>query len=396
MSNKKKSYTNNILKVMSLCITFFIVGISFTLYSNWKYKNYINTLYQEFNSHNYTQAYSIYSNNLSKIPFKNETLNSDLSNYFTNVVSTVCDALDSNDITKKDALEILNEIGKYNLFNTSLQKLTYSIEGKDSRFLGTDEELFSQAEVCINEKKYSEAIEYLNNISPNYSNAQAVNSLIDKCKNNYKTELLKASDNLAANKYYTKAINLLNDADKNLINANDQDIINKLTFYEMIKEEYLAYRNEEDAEYTSTAILEPISQKNINTLDIESKTPYIVYVNIDEQKTYIYEGEKNNWNLLKVFSCSTGLPGKETPKGVFDVDGRGDWFFSEEFNQGGKYYVQFLGDYLFHSLPYDRDGATVVDNTLGVPSSHGCIRLKESDAKWIYDNITNDTKVIIN
>ena len=40
--------------------------------------------------------------------------------------------------------------------------------------------------------------------------------------------------------------------------------------------------------------------------------------------------------------------------------------------------------------------ARVVDNTLGTPASHGCIRLKTNDAKWIYDNIDDDTKVIIN
>ena len=45
------------------------------------------------------------------------------------------------------------------------------------------------------------------------------------------------------------------------------------------------------------------------------------------------------------------------------------------------------GDYLFHSVPYNKDQSEVVDYTLGVPASHGCIRLKTEDAKWIYDNI---------
>ncbi|MDZ7543981.1 L,D-transpeptidase family protein, partial [Clostridium perfringens] len=93
---------------------------------------------------------------------------------------------------------------------------------------------------------------------------------------------------------------------------------------------------------------------------------------------------------------STGISGKETPKGIFAVTNRGDWFFAEEFGQGGKYWVQFMGDYLFHSIPFDKTQTVVLDDTLGTPASHGCIRLKVEDAKWLYDNIANDTKIIIN
>ena len=70
-------------------------------------------------------------------------------------------------------------------------------------------------------------------------------------------------------------------------------------------------------------------------------------------------------------------------------------FYSEQYEQGGKYWVQFLGDYLFHSLPYDEDQDEIVDNTLGVPASHGCIRLDTEDAKWIYDNCRYGTTVVI-
>jgi lipoprotein-anchoring transpeptidase ErfK/SrfK len=32
---------------------------------------------------------------------------------------------------------------------------------------------------------------------------------------------------------------------------------------------------------------------------------------------------------------------------------------------------------------------------LGQPASHGCIRLKVEDAKWVYDNIPEKTEVFI-
>lgn len=395
-TTNNKSYTNNILKVVALCLTFAIVGIAYTFYSNWQYKTSLSSLYDQFNTHNYEQAYSIYSNDLSHIPFKSENLKTDLSTYFTKVISVVCDNLDANKISDKQALEIINEVNKYNLFGDSLQKLAYSIQGQDVKFFGDNDTLFKKANEAYANNNYTDAIGYLNKISSDYSKATEVAALTQKCKDDYKTNLLAESDGLAANKYYSKAIDLLNKADTNIVSSTDEDIQNKLKFYAMIKEEYIQYQNQEDAAYTSTAILQAITEQNVNTLDIDSKTPYIVYVNLTDQKTYVYEGEKNNWKLVKTFPCSTGLPGKETPKGVFDVDERGEWFYSEQFAQGGKYFVQFLGDYLFHSLPYDKSGTKVVDETLGVPMSHGCIRLKDNDAKWLYDNIGRNTKVIIN
>ena len=139
-----------------------------------------------------------------------------------------------------------------------------------------------------------------------------------------------------------------------------------------------------------------ININNVNTLNIESKTPYFIYLSLSDQTTYIYEGSLNNWKLTKSFLSSTGIPGEETPKGIFSVNGRDTWFFSNEFQQGGKYWVRFMGDYLFHSVPFDEKQTNIVDETLGTAASHGCVRLKVEDSKWIYDNIDDGTKVIIN
>src|SRR5699024_5258191 len=104
------------------------------------------------------------------------------------------------------------------------------------------------------------------------------------------------------------------------------EIENKINSITMFREEYSG----EDSEYTSNAILQEITPNNINSLSITSKTPYLVYLNLDKQITYIYEGSNNNWNLIKEFPSSTGIEGKETPKGIFSVTNRGEWFFSDE------------------------------------------------------------------
>lgn len=74
---------------------------------------------------------------------------------------------------------------------------------------------------------------------------------------------------------------------------------------------------------------------------------------------------------------------------------RGDWFFSEEYQEGGKYWTQITGDILFHSVPFAKDKTTVLDYTMNKPSSHGCIRLSIDDAKWIFTNIPRESKIII-
>lgn len=143
--------------------------------------------------------------------------------------------------------------------------------------------------------------------------------------------------------------------------------------------------------------LSSINEENINDFNITSGTKYVVYVNTKEQLTYVFCGQKNQWNVLKKFVCATGKPESETPKGFFRLGQRGDWFFSGKYGQGGKYWTSFRGtNYLFHSVPYDSSATVVVDKTLGKAVSHGCIRLSTEDSKFIHDNIPAGTSVIIN
>ena len=198
---------------------------------------------------------------------------------------------------------------------------------------------------------------------------------------------------------YNDYINLLNNIDTSIVSKDDSDIQNKITSIAEAKESYLASLSSSDSTQNSTStsseLLNSITSSNINTLNLESLTSNLIYVSLADQITYVYKGSMNKWDKIKSFTCSTGIDGENTPTGVYDVRERGDWFFSDKYNQGGKYWVQFYGDYLFHSVPYNEDQSEVVDNTLGTPASHGCIRLKTEDAKWLYDNIEAGTKVII-
>lgn len=126
-----------------------------------------------------------------------------------------------------------------------------------------------------------------------------------------------------------------------------------------------------------------------------SSSKYAIDVNVSTQKVRIYE----NGQLLKEWLASTGS-NNSTPLGDFVIENRGEWFFSEKYQQGGKWWVSFKdhGVYLFHSLPMDRNKNLLADEAakLGTPVSHGCIRLQEANARWIYDHIPEGTSVHIN
>ncbi len=97
--------------------------------------------------------------------------------------------------------------------------------------------------------------------------------------------------------------------------------------------------------------------------------------------------------------ASTGMEGHETPLGIFEIQNRGTWFFSDKYKQGAKYWVSFRdwGLYLFHSVAMDENQQVIPEEEakLGQPASHGCIRLKIEDARWIYDNVPEKTKVVV-
>lgn len=56
------------------------------------------------------------------------------------------------------------------------------------------------------------------------------------------------------------------------------------------------------------------------------------------------------------------------------------------------------GEFLFRSVPMRKDKKVIEKEAkkLGTKASHGCIRLAIPDAKWIYKNIPEYTKVVIN
>ena len=129
-----------------------------------------------------------------------------------------------------------------------------------------------------------------------------------------------------------------------------------------------------------------------------SATNYYIVVDRSNTRTIVFQGGKNNWTPAKNWLVSVGAPSSATPAGDYSISGRG---YSFDGALGGTpytcyYWTNFLDNvYLFHSIPYNQGTWTVQDSRLGGMISHGCVRMATENAKWIYDNVPNGTRVYI-
>ncbi len=127
-----------------------------------------------------------------------------------------------------------------------------------------------------------------------------------------------------------------------------------------------------------------------------SNTDYLILVDTTNQKTYVFKGSKGKWAQQKAMTCSTGTSSNSTPLGEYKTTMRTRYF--DSFGYRCWYATGFIGgEYLFHSSPYILEDKPnrIADSTMGVPSSHGCIRMTLDDALYIYDNIPIGSKVVI-
>lgn len=148
---------------------------------------------------------------------------------------------------------------------------------------------------------------------------------------------------------------------------------------------------------------------------LEARGNYLV-INTNENHFYLYRGNR----IVRDGMCSTGsytlLKGGEnqqwvfkTPKGMFRIQGKReapvwkkpDWAFVEEGlpipseNHPSRFEYGVLGDYalalgdgyLIHGTLYKR--------FLGLPVTHGCVRLNDDDLYSVYITLEPGSKVFI-
>jgi lipoprotein-anchoring transpeptidase ErfK/SrfK len=142
--------------------------------------------------------------------------------------------------------------------------------------------------------------------------------------------------------------------------------------------------------------------EELGTTDYPEKG-YVLKINVSKQRVYAYgwSAETNDYTILvRAMICSTGLKSTPTPTGTFSAVGPvARWGYFPKWGVYAQYLFRIKGPYLFHSVLYRtaNENSLIKSslNNLGNRASHGCVRLKVPDAKWIYNNCAAGTTVIV-
>lgn len=132
-----------------------------------------------------------------------------------------------------------------------------------------------------------------------------------------------------------------------------------------------------------------------------SSTKYMILVNCSTHRVGVYKGKKHAWKRIYYWKCGDGKKSTPTVKGKFKTGVYlGRKYKQRYFDSHGArcwYATRIYNGYLFHSVLYKKAKTPkkIKDGRLGKGVSHGCVRLKLKNAKWIYKNIPKKTKVII-
>lgn len=109
---------------------------------------------------------------------------------------------------------------------------------------------------------------------------------------------------------------------------------------------------------------------------------YAIHVDVEQKRLTLWQGDQ----LLKTYTVATGAWDTPTPIGVFRITHR----FSGEM---GGFGTCFLG----LNVPWGNYGihGTNKPESIGANASHGCIRMRVSDAEELYALVPNGTVVVI-
>jgi lipoprotein-anchoring transpeptidase ErfK/SrfK len=117
--------------------------------------------------------------------------------------------------------------------------------------------------------------------------------------------------------------------------------------------------------------------------------PARIDVSIKLQRAYVYGSDGS---LMREIPISSGRGGR-TPLGRFAVTTRSEWTTAtSDPKVRMQWMTRFNGGIGFHGIP--RKGTTALSTPLGQRAvSHGCIRMSDQDARYIYQWVPRGTPV---
>lgn len=123
----------------------------------------------------------------------------------------------------------------------------------------------------------------------------------------------------------------------------------------------------------------PKIENTIQTASTSSK--YEILVDVEESKLYLFQ----DGEVVKTYKCSGGKWSTPSPIGTWTITNKAKW------GEG------FGGSWMGLNVPWGDFGihGTLNESSLGWASSHGCIRMENSEVAELYKIIPIGTKVTI-
>ena len=130
------------------------------------------------------------------------------------------------------------------------------------------------------------------------------------------------------------------------------------------------------------------SRKIIPQLTSKDK---LIEIDLSGQRLWLHQKGK----IIGEYVISSGRPGMATPAGTFKILSKIRLVWSARYRLYMPYSLNFYNGYFIHELPYWPGGYREGENHLGIPVSHGCVRLGIGAAAKVYGFADIGTKVVI-
>ncbi len=145
--------------------------------------------------------------------------------------------------------------------------------------------------------------------------------------------------------------------------------------------------------YTKNDYTTQAKEYYVNSKGYKSSSKYLIWISTYTQRVNVFEGSKGKWKLIRSEKCVTGKMSTYTPLGEFQVTKKKyAHYYGRNFY---KYLTYFRGNNKMHTRPARRKGGKYLNATMGKPLSNGCVRLTDSLAKWVYNNVPKKATVLV-
>ncbi|MGU9123101.1 L,D-transpeptidase [Clostridium perfringens] len=276
----------------SISLSIFLLLIIVVSYFIFSYSNNLNKFKEDLSSNNYEDAAYCFNNGTKNIILKKTFIKSS-EDIITEKLSEIENEYYSGDISQEETIKDLNGLLSLNTSNEEILNFKNTLplikDSKDSFDIGISK---------LDEGNYLEALNYFKSVH-NLSDCkpQAL-EYEETCLDKIREPILKTVDEYISNEKYSKGIEYL-DSQINFL-PDDPKLQEKRDELEKLRLEHLedySQKNIDKATARTAPVMEyykKLNEDTINQFDITSNTNYLVFVNIAEQKTYVYEGSKND------------------------------------------------------------------------------------------------------